>query len=177
MAAANLNDEPPPLKNVHVWITDLQSIPEHPSNISTFNIMGTVVGCISPANLEDSSRPIGYKIDDGTGVIKVVQFIQNRIRKQNDRKLMNVLRSSGNASGNEEFVAKTRKMLEVSRSNFNIGTIVEAKGKLQFFRGEAELMAFSVREVQEMNSEIERTILMAKMKEDNLYPMPLFRKK
>lgn len=168
-------EDVPRFKNVHVWIGELLGIPEHPSGVSTFNIMGTVVDCISPGDLESGfcSRPVRYKIDDGTGVITAVQFLQNRIRKQNDRKLAESL-VAGGSSAEKCFAEKVRKTFEASRSSYEIGTIVEAKGKLQHFRGDNELLAFSVREVRDMSCEIERTILMEKIKKDGIYPKTLF---
>jgi hypothetical protein len=151
-----------PLKNVQLWISDLKklNVSQTAEDVKSFSVMGVVVNVMAPCDLETSNRPIGYHVDDGTGVIKVCQFLRNRIQNQNAKGYDKMLPSS------DPFLAE----LAASRCAFPVGTCVEAKGKLQEYRGETEMLAFSVRRVDDPNQEVERMEVVAGLRRDKIYP-------
>ena len=149
-----------------LWIGDLRQLRPGPElGVETFAVMGVVVGVIAPADLEESRRPVAYHVDDGTGVIKVCHFVKRQVQEANSRR---DLGCEGLAS--DPLVARAKRELEAARSAFPIGTCVEAKGRLQEFRGRAELLAFSVRRVAEPGDEVARMETVARLKREEVYP-------
>ena len=154
-----------PLRNVMLWIGDLRQLRPGPElGVETFAVMGVVVDVIAPADLEESRRPVAYHVDDGTGVLKVSHFARRQVQQANSR------RDLGDAASTDPLVARAKRELEAARSAFPIGTCVEAKGRLQEFRGRAELLAFSVRRVAEPGDEVARMETVARLKREEVYP-------
>ena len=126
-------------------------------------------------------------IDDGTGVITAVQFVQKRILSQNQRQLPETLRhiehhipiSNDKTTATKESIGlasllrKTAKCLEQSRNSFKIGTCVEAKGRIQHFQETVQLLAFSIREINDPNQEMIRYIRLEQMKK-HVYPKTFY---
>jgi hypothetical protein len=76
--------------------------------------------------------------------------------------------------GLTRLVERTENLLASSRCEFGVGTCVEAKGRLQHFRGQPEMLAFSVRKVEDPSEEVRRMLLVAKLKDSGVYPQALF---
>ena len=153
-----------PLRNVMLWIGDLRQLRPGPElGVETFAVMGVIVDVIAPADLEESRRPVAYHVDDGTGVLKVSHFAQSQVQQANSLDL-------GDAASTDPLVVRARRELEVARSALPIGTCVEAKGRLQVFRGQTELLAFSVRRVEEPMEEVVRMETVARLKREEVYP-------
>ena len=70
-------------------------------------------------------------------------------------------------------VQKTKVTVQKSRNSFEIGTCVEAKGCIQEFQGRPQILAFSIREVQDPNQEMKRYIRLSQLKKD-IYPKDFF---
>ena len=116
-------------------------------------------------------------IDDGTGVITAVHFIKNRIEKQNSHNLPGTIKYLENSSSHYNNQVATTDMTQISsllkkakdvvmksRSSFPIGSCVEAKGRIQQFQGRPQLLAFSVRVLQNPNEEMERYLRLEYLK-------------
>lgn len=126
-------------------------------------------------------------IDDGTGVITAVQFVQKRITSHNLRYFPSTLKclegsfsnSKDRSLSNPESLAlaslirKTKKGVEKSQISFKIGTCVEAKGCIQHFQGTVQLLAFSVREFNDPNQEMNRYIRLEQLKK-HVYPKEFY---
>ena len=111
-------------------------------------------------------------IDDGTGVITAVHFTKKRIAQQNSvyiPRAINCLEKSFPitksrehfASGNvalSGIIQKTKKSVLQSRNSFAIGSCVEVKGCIQNFQDRPQLLAFSIREIDEPNLEMKQYI-------------------
>ena len=157
-----------PLRNVMLWIGDLKQLRPGPElGVETFAVMGVVVDVIAPADLEESQRPVAYHVDDGTGVLKVSHFARRQVQQANSRDLAT---AEAAAASTDPLVVRARRELEAARSAYPIGTCVEAKGRLQEFRGRAELLAFSVRRVAEPGEEVARMETVARLKREEVYP-------
>ena len=165
-----------PLRNVMLWIGDLKQLRPGPElGVETFSVMGVIVDVIAPADLEESRRPVAYHVDDGTGVLKVSHFMRNRLRELNAAESADFDRANehANQQAKEQADPLARRAaleLEAARSAFPIGTCVEAKGRLQEFRGRAELLAFSVRRVDGAADEVARMETVARLKREAVYP-------
>ncbi len=162
-------------KTVQCWISDLKAFKETEKGSYedlTFSIVGVVVGMLAPPILEDSRRPVSYHLDDGTGVIRVVHFLQKRIQRQNDAGTSAFLMADKHR-GPEGDVLGAIEMLRRSREPLAVGSCLEARGRIQFFRGESELSAYNVREVKEPQLEIDRMILVDRLRQD-IDPTELF---
>jgi hypothetical protein len=119
-------------------------------------------------------------IDDGTGVITAAHFIKKRIALQNSNGFPATLKSLENSASYNNRLAtqatpqmsslftKTKNVVMKSRSSFEIGTCVEAKGCIQHFQGRPQLLAFSVRELENPNQEMKRYIRLEHLKR-NVY--------
>ena len=59
---------------------------------------------------------------------------------------------------------KVKNLVVKSRSSFPIGSCVEAKGRIQHFQGRPQLLAFSVRVLQNPNEEMERYLRLEYLK-------------
>ena len=70
-------------------------------------------------------------------------------------------------------VQKTIVTVQKSRNSFEIGTCVEAKGCIQEFQGRPQILAFSIREVQDPNQEMKRYIRLSQLKKD-IYPKDFY---
>ena len=126
-------------------------------------------------------------IDDGTGVITAVQFVQKRITSQNLSSFPSALkclevsfsksndriRSTPNSNALASLIRKTKKGVEKSRNSFKIGTCVEAKGCIQHFNGTAQLLSFSIREINDPNQEMNRYIRLEQLKK-HIYPKEFY---
>ena len=162
-----------PLRNVMMWIGDLKQLRSRPEvNVKTFAVMGVIVDVIAPADLEGSVRPVGYLVDDGTGVIKVSHFMQKQAlaaRAVDFPEIEELL------PGTSQNALMRRAVRELSQnlSAFPIGTCVEAKGRLQEFRGQNELLAFAVRHVEDPMDEVRRMETVARLKREQVYPEEL----
>lgn len=176
MAAAQKSNKEE-YRNVQLWISDLQKLfrPNEEdyyhcqeSKFKTLCVVGTVVNAIVPWDWKESNKPVKYTLDDGTGVLSVVQFVQNRMEwlKKNDI-------TKYDASKVEQLGSLAKKnvdmLKEFDRGSFPIGTCVEAKGKLQNFRGEVQLLAFSVRKLPSAQAEVDRMILTSSLKKNGVY--------
>ena len=116
-----------------------------------------------------------------------MQFVQKKIMSQNQRRLPETLEhirhslpvskdksaASTESIGLASFVRKTAKYLEKSRNSFRIGTCVEAKGRVQHFQGAVQLVAFSIREIDDPNQEMIRYIRLEQMKK-HVYPKAFY---
>lgn len=74
MANSTMHPQNRDWKNVHAWISDLAALNSNADSsnaIKTGNVMGTVVKVWAPSDIKTSNKPVGYYIDDGTGVVKV----------------------------------------------------------------------------------------------------------
>jgi len=160
-----------PLRNVMLWIGDLKQLKPGPElGVETFSVMGVVVDAIAPADLEESRRPVGYHLDDGTGVIRVSHFMRNQVQQVNEEHTHGYPAAAHEARENDPLVSRAARELEAARAAFPIGTCVEAKGRLQEFRGQSELLAFSVRRVEEPGDEVARMEMVARLKREGVYP-------
>ena len=122
-------------------------------------------------------------IDDGTGVITAVQFIKKRIAHQNTLGIPSALRCieksfpvpksreaiSKSVTPISSFIQKTKKSVLKSRSSFPLGSCVEAKGCIQYFQDRPQLLAFSIREIDDPNLEMKQYIRIDHLKK-NVYP-------
>ena len=75
--------------------------------------------------------------------------------------------------GLASLIKKTAKCLEQSRNSFKIGTCVEAKGRIQYFQETVQLLAFSIREINDPNQEMNRYIRLEQMKK-HVYPKTFY---
>ena len=164
-----------PLRNVMLWIGDLKQLRPGPElGADTFSVMGVVVDTIAPGDLEESRRPVAYHVDDGTGVLKVSHFMRNQVQQVNAEfssearcDLGGHLEATPDA---DPLAMRAARELEAARAPFPIGTCVEAKGRLQEFRGQSELLAFSVRRVDDPGDEVARMETVARLKREAVYP-------
>ena len=122
-------------------------------------------------------------IDDGTGVITAVHFVRKRITSQNLRCIpsnLECLQSSftkskerghriPNSHALSSLIEKTKIVVEKSRNSFKIGTCIEAKGPIQYFQGAPQILAFSIRELNDPNQEMNRYIRLEELKK-HVYP-------
>lgn len=169
------------------------------SLIKTVTVVGIVVGVRNEKNgpltqnnlcstdIKNPNRPTAYDIDDGTGVVTAVQFALKRITSQNSRffpQAIEWLESSQENSTDKStsspeslalssLISKTKKTVEKSRNSFDIGTCIEAKGCVQYFQGELQLLAFSVREITDPNQEMKRYIRLEHLKKQ-VYPKEFY---
>ena len=67
------------------------------------------------------------------------------------------------------FIQKTKKAVLQTRSSYAIGSCVEVKGCIQSFQDRPQLLAFSVREIDDPNLEMKQYIRMDNLKK-NVYP-------
>ena len=67
------------------------------------------------------------------------------------------------------FIQRTKKAVLQSRSSYAIGSCVEVKGCIQYFQDRPQLLAFSVREIDDPNLEMKQYIRMDNLKK-NVYP-------
>ena len=151
-------------RNSHYWISELLALIDHPHHLTArVTVMGVVVNVMAPPVADPTQRrPVGYCLDDGTGVIRVVHFLRKRIMDQDERGISNL--SADSASGG--LSGRARELLSRSRGGFPVGTCVQASGRLQRFQDQTELLAFSVREVDDANVEVERMIDIAAQREE-----------
>jgi hypothetical protein len=131
-------------------------------------IVGVVVSMIRPGDLEACSRPVGYLVDDGTGVIKVNHFMQKSLRRGRDvryteRAEANVLATSRDR-GLESLARSTAALEATAREPVEMGTCVEVKGKTDVYQGQVQVLAFSVRVVPNIKYELDRTIAVHALK-------------
>ncbi len=214
MMASSEMGKGPSCTHVHCWVSDLPKMPvdeeeetagvgvgrrkDPPPRPKTVCLMGVVVGASAPGSLAANDgggkrQPVAYHLDDGTGVARVVHFLGDRLRRQDDAGAMERLDAVRSAWSGDRLLAKeggdcsvlrrsladmlreTRRMAEESRSEFPVGTCVEARGRLQRFRGEVEVLAFSVRKVQDPAAEVERTTRVERMRREGVYPEHWFR--
>lgn len=158
-----------PLKNVMLWIGDLKQLKlDDELGVETFNVMGVIVDMKAPADLEESRRPVGYHVDDGTGVIKVSHFMRNQVQQVNAE--LQQQPQQDQAQALNPLASRAARELEMAREAYPIGTCVEAKGRLQEFRGQSELLAYSVRRVEDPNDEVARMEMVARLKQEKVYP-------
>ena len=127
------------------------------------------------------------EIDDGTGVISVVHFMAKRIASQNQRQLPDIsaqlekfrrnVKGKANQTGQSlalsSLVVKAQDCLGKSRVSYKVGTCVEAKGCIQHFNGDVQLLAFSVREIDNPNQEMMRYIRLDHLKK-KVYPAEFY---
>ena len=66
-------------------------------------------------------------------------------------------------------VQKTKKAVLQARNSFPIGSCVEIKGCIQYFQNRPQLLAFSVREIDDPNMEMKQYIRIDNLKK-KLYP-------
>ena len=76
---------------------------------------------------------------------------------------------SSGASSIYGFIQKTKKAVLQTRSSYAIGSCVEVKGCIQYFQDRPQLLAFSVREIDDPNLEMKQYIRMDNLKK-NVYP-------
>jgi len=170
------------------------------SSIKTVTVVGLVVGVrndksessnqndLETIDAHEYNRPIVYDIDDGTGVITAVQFVKKRITHQNlvgfpstikhlEERFANLKPPKPSENLNKLSMAtltqKTKEAVNRSRHSFQIGTCVESKGRIQTFQGRVQLLAFSVRELNDPNQEMKRYIRLEHLKK-NVYPEYFF---
>lgn len=132
----------------HLWISDLLKLDLQ--SLKNVVILGTIVNiqlapCFDQPD-HQFKRPIIYEVDDGTAVIKVVQFVKDIIEKQKAENLNDL-----NGVLSEKIQQKC-----VMRGPFEVGTTVEVKGVPHLFEGNVELKAYRVRQVDDASDEVER---------------------
>ncbi len=151
-------------------------------------IVGVVVGVAAPADINSDSaegrRPVGYHVDDGTGVIKVVHFLQDRIRRQGQSKVKVRLERARKAFADKkqdgsipermrkqlgDMLTDAKERLEESRVEMSVGDCVEVRGRVQRYRDENEVLAFNVRKVEDPNDEVDRVIRMQELSDKGIY--------
>ena len=160
----------------HLWASEIRALEVEPEERQNVCLLGVVVHVNAPADLEDSRKPISYQVDDGTGVIRVSHFLQKRLVEQGETNLVDRMEHSRALSRRlmeaephmEESLKSVAKevseMVESSRSEFPIGTCVEVKGRVQKFNEQNEVLAFTVRKVEDANIELDRILTMEKIR-------------
>jgi DNA/RNA endonuclease YhcR with UshA esterase domain len=159
------------------------------SSVKDITILGTLVNIISspyidenPPDRDDdempsenseatSNRPAIYEVDDGTGVIRVVHFLQQNLALQSHQGVAKCLKDcekQGHLSqGLFSLLNKTEKFAE--RKAISIGTTVEVKGVAQIFRDQTEIKAFKVREVLDAQDEVQRMLVVSELRSQKVY--------
>jgi len=172
------------------WISDLMSINwkalEGQPAPSVFSIMGVILAVTGPADPTSEGglrRPVGYHVDDGTGVIRVAHFLgSRRIAAQNATNMPTRVTSAvaviaGSDDNDLRALAQsTKRLYEDSRCELPVGTTIEVVGRLQrgFRGGPHELLAQSVR-VARPTHEVDRAILLEEThRPRDSYPRHLF---
>ncbi len=159
------------LKNVQLFIADLLNNFTSQDDVDrcsakNFCVTGTVVNIVmSPAATDlgevVSKRPVVYELDDGTGILRVAHFIGKKVVLQNKQGI--------GAQGSSNLVKDVNDMVLKGRTAFAIGTCVEAKGVIKWYRDSLELLAFNVREVTDVNDEIDRILAMGDLRDRGVY--------
>ena len=166
--------------SAQLWISDIQKIFKNQEDIElkmskfkTISVLGTIVNVerTGPNLYEGSNdkRPIVYHLDDGTGVIKIVHFVHDKVAKQ--RKMFDFNQDQGSGP----MLEKLRNQCLIE-GPLKTGTTVQVKGVPQIDQRASEIIhstieikAFAVRTVNDPNDEIERMILVDKLKRSELY--------
>jgi len=157
--------------SAYLWISDvLKLFPDQQSiddftQFKSITILGTIVNIQCVPNLESANdrRPIIYEIDDGTSVIKMVYFVQDKVIKQKEIGLESL--SSTTLSKMVEKVQRTCFI----QGPLEIGETVEVKGFPQLFNGSTEMKAFRLRSVSNPNEEVDRMFLVSQLRKSELY--------
>jgi len=149
-----------------------------------FSIMGVIVAVVGPGDPSSESgrrRPVGYHLDDGTGVIRVVHFLGSARIGQQDRDNLPATLAQASANvqepGLRSLAASTRQLLEDSRCEWPLGATIEAVGRLQagFRGGPREFLAQNVRRVRDPSAEVDRCLLLEEThRQRGDYPHQLF---
>lgn len=154
-----------------VWISDaLRAFQEQEDieKLATFKgigVMGTIVNIVySPS--ADKNRPHVYLVDDGTGVIRVVHFLQAKMAKQNE--VYNVAKIVKDSGGKMSNLARKVEDTCVVKT-LEIGDTVEVKGVPQVYQGMTEIKAHTVRLVQDLNQEAERMVVVDQLRSAKIY--------
>ena len=176
--------------SAQLWISDIQKIFKNQEDIEfklskfkTISVLGTIVNVerTGPNLYEGSNdkRPIVYHLDDGTGVIKIVHFVHDKVAKQ--RKMFNFDQDQGSGP----MLEKLRNQCLIE-GPLKTGTTVQVKGVPQIdqrawskqssvdntseiVQSTIEIKAFAVRTVNDPNDEIERMMLVDKLRRSELY--------
>jgi len=194
--------------SAQLWISDIHKIFKNQNDIDmkmskfkTISALGTIVNVerTGPNLYEGSNdkRPIVYHLDDGTGVIRIVHFVHDKVAKQ--RKMFNFDQGSG------PMLEKLKRHCLIE-GHLKTGTTVQVKGVPQIdqrrktrsvfepehqiqqtntteseiphslieikdtaIHSSTEIKAFAVRTVNDPNDEIEHMILVDKLKRSELY--------
>ena len=144
----------PQWRNVPIYVSELKRLnaEEGVSDVRTFSITGVVVKAYEPQG--EGNRPVGYHVDDGTGVVRVVYFRPKKVKNAAARaadledKVATAAATDVDArlsKAYERFAAGTADLVRRSTRAHPIGACVQAVGRLQSFRGENELLAFTVK--------------------------------
>ena len=186
-----------PFKVAHCWISELKKVPSEvieegqkwsgssstrereknafPNRVS---LMGVVVAVSAPPS-QDTKKPVLYHVDDGTGVIKVAHFMRRQAaaatataRKTEEAGDIDA-RGMRHGEAFEALLEETKRQVSAWGAPRPVGSCVEVKGRPQVFRGETEVLAFSVR-LASPTEELERTARMAKLREEGIYPKDWF---
>jgi hypothetical protein len=178
------------------WISDLYKA-DWRAAVQTqpqpyFSIMGVVVAVAAPGDFTSETgqrRPVGYRVDDGTGVIRVAHFLgSRRVAAQNAANIPDrlVKALAGVSKGDEgaddgvrSLAQATRRLVEDSRGEFPVGSTVAIVGRLQsgFRGGPRELLAQTVRRVKNPCLEVDRTLWLEEtLRPRESYPHHMFNK-
>ncbi|XP_059088651.1 uncharacterized protein LOC131884786 [Tigriopus californicus] len=153
-------------KTCHLWLwaSDILDFRDPDQYVPRVSIVGTVVRVIRPYNLEEGNKPVGYYIDDGTGTVKVVHFLQKRLQRMQDDLLLAKMAKVKSDGGPTAVLKHIESLHNRTKEPLEVGMCVEVKGRVQFFRGNTEIVAYEVREISDPNLELARFFEMEKLR-------------
>lgn len=145
-------------KNCHfwLWVSDVLDFKDPDQYVPRVSIVGTIIRVIRPYNLDEGNKPVGYYIDDGTGTIKVVHFLQKRLQKMQDNHVLAKIEKVKSDGASASILKHIENLHERAKEPLEVGMCVEVKGRVQFFRGNTEIVAYEVRQISDPNLEIAR---------------------
>lgn len=124
--------------------------------------MGTIVAVQSGPDLEcleRDRRPMIYQVDDGTAVIKVTQFVQDKVLEQGEFLL---------ADKSSVMLQKVNETC-IIKGPLEVGVTVEVKGMPQIYKDHTEIRAFRMRKVTDPNDEVDRMLLVDSLRKSEVY--------
>ena len=142
-----------------LWISDVLKLDFEAASdhYKTVRVMGTIVSVRSVSR----DTKIIYDVDDGTGNIKVVQFVSNSDDVPKEQY----------ATSDQMQTGLARKMQDFVGANLwpQIGQTVDVKGRPQMFNGMTEILCYTRRHVLDLNAEVERMLMVHKICQSNVY--------